>query len=245
MAAKQADKDRRAKVAELQRQAKAVERRRTLTVVGAGVAIVVLVAGAVTYAIVNDKSQAPSGQLAKQGVPQAMAECDPVKSEKATGGGDHVGPQTEKASITKIKYSTVPPAFGQHFVTPEFPNRQFYTANDRPKMENLVHNLEHGYSVLWYDDTIQGADIGALKAIAREANKSRNALNKFIVTQWDESYGKFPAGKHIAISHWSADAKDTTNQEGHRLLCGKVSGEAVAKYIADYPLTSAPEAGAQ
>ncbi|MGL5828694.1 MAG: DUF3105 domain-containing protein [Angustibacter sp.] len=245
MAAKQADKDRRAKVAELQRQAKAAERRRTAVVAGVGLAIIVLVAGLVTYAIIDDKANAPSGQLAKLGVPQALAECDPVKSESATGSGDHVGPQTNKADITKVKYTTVPPAFGQHFVQPEFPNRQFYTSVDRPKIENLVHNLEHGYSILWYDNTIKGADIDALKAITREANKSRNALNKFIVSSWDDSYGKFPAGKHIAISHWSADAKDTSKQTGHRLLCGKVSGEAVAKFIADYPLTSAPEAGAQ
>ncbi len=245
MAAKQADRDRKAKVAELQRQAKAAERRRTFMVVGIGVSVVGLMAGAVTYAIVSDKSRAPSGQLAKLGVTQALAECDPVSTDPATGGGDHVGPETKESSVTSVKYATVPPAFGKHFVRPEFPNRQFYTKTDRPKMENLVHNLEHGYSVLWYDETVKDDQIGILKAISREANKSRNALNKFIVSEWDPAYGKFPASKHIGISHWSADAKDTKKQSGHRQLCGKVSGEVVADFIAKYPLTSAPEAGAQ
>ncbi|MGH3682534.1 MAG: DUF3105 domain-containing protein, partial [Natronosporangium sp.] len=28
--------------------------------------------------------------------------------------------------------------------------RGFYTPDDRPRVEQLVHNLEHGYTVLWY-----------------------------------------------------------------------------------------------
>ncbi|GAB3598932.1 hypothetical protein GCM10027446_30230 [Angustibacter peucedani] len=245
MAAKKADQDRKAKIAEMQRQAKAAERRRSLAIVGVAVAVVVVIAGAVTFAIVKDDSRVPGGSLASLGVPAAQASCDAITDDKAVGSGEHVGPQTNKPDVTKVDYSTVPPTSGQHFVTPEYPNRQFYTADDRPRMETLVHNLEHGYTVLWYDDTATSAQVADLKAITREANGSTDAQSKFIVSAWDTAYGTFPAGKHFAMSHWSADQNDLTKQTGHRQLCGAVSGEVVAKFIAAHPRTEAPEPNAQ
>ncbi len=245
MAAKKADHDRKAKIAEMQRQAKAAERRRTLVIVGAAVAVVAVMAAAVTYAIVRDDSRVPSGALASLGVPAAQAACDPVTDDPATGGGEHVGPGTSKPDVSVVKYSTVPPTSGQHFVSPEYPNRQFYTADDRPKMENLVHNLEHGYTVLWYDDTATTAQIADLKAIGREANQSSAARDKFIVSAWDPAYGDFPAGKHFALSHWSADPQTPSKQTGHRQLCGNVSGAVVAEFTTAHPSTQAPEPNAQ
>jgi hypothetical protein len=245
VSAKKSDQDRKAKIAEMQRQARAGERRRTLLIVGAAGVVVALIAGAVTFAIVTDDSRAPSGALTAQGVPAAEAGCDPVTEDEATGSGSHVGPGTDKPDLTTVKYSTVPPTTGEHFPAPEFPNRQFYTADDRPPMENLVHNLEHGYSVLWYDDTLSTEQVSQLKAISREANQTTEAQQKFVVSAWDTAYGAFPAGKHVALSHWSADAKDLKKQSGHRLLCGSVSGEAVQSFIKKHPRTSAPEPNGQ
>lgn len=245
MAAKKADHDRKAKIAEMQRQAKAAERRRTLTVVGAAVAVVVVIAGAVTFAIVRDTSRVPSGNLASLGVPTAQAACDPITNDPAVGGGAHVGPGTDKSTMTKVKYATVPPSSGEHFASPEYPARQFYTASDRPRVESLVHNMEHGYTVLWYDDTATTEQVSQLKAVSREANKSADAQGKFIVSAWDTAYGAFPAGKHFALSHWSADAKDSKKQTGHRQLCGNVSGEVVAAFVKAHPRTEAPEPNAQ
>lgn len=245
MAAKKADLDRKAKIAEMQRQAKAAERRRTLTVVGAAIAVVVVIAAAVTFAITRDTSRVPSGSLASLGVPAAQASCDPVTNDDASGGGAHVGPGTDKPNETTVKYTTVPPSSGPHFAAPEYPARQFYTAADRPRIENLVHNLEHGYTILWYDDSATSEQISQLKAISREANDSADARNKFIVSAWDPAYGSFPAGKHFALSHWSADPGDLKKQTGHRQLCGGVSGEVVASFIKAHPENQAPEPGAQ
>jgi hypothetical protein len=245
VAAKKADQDRKAKLAEMQRQAKAAERRRTLVVVGAALAVVVVIAGAVTFAIVRDDARVPSGSLASLGVTTAEASCDPITNDPAEGGGAHVGPGTDKPAETTVKYATVPPSSGEHFVSPEYPARQFYTASDRPRMENLVHNLEHGYTVLWYDDTATTEQVSQLKAISREANDSADAKSKFIVSAWDTAYGDFPAGKHFALSHWSADPNDLKKQTGHRQLCGKVSGAVVASFIKAHPASEAPEPGAQ
>lgn len=237
MATKKPDKDRKAKIAELQRQAKAAERRRTLTIVGAAGVVVALMGGAVAYAIVSDDSRVPNGPIASIGVAAGAASCDPVTDDKTTGSGQHVE--------GTVKYSTVPPTSGEHNPAPEFPSRGFYTAQDRPQMEKLVHNLEHGYTVLWYDDTATKTQLAALRGIADKARDSPVAREKFIVSSWDTAYGTFPARKHFALSHWSADANDLTKQTGHRQLCGDVSGAVVNDFITAYPLTSAPEPGAQ
>ena len=234
--AKTVDKDRKAKIAEMQRQSKAADRRRTLTIVGAALVVVALMGGAVTYAIVSDDNRVPGGELAALGVSAAAASCDPVTSDPATGGGNHVE--------GTVKYATVPPSSGSHNGTPEYPNRGFYTAGDRPQMEKLVHNLEHGYTVLWYDGSTSAKQLATLRAIGKKANASTDAKEKFIVSAWDTAYGAFPAGKHFALSHWSADPKDVKKQTGHRELCGDVSGATVESFIKAYPHTSAPEPGA-
>ena len=248
MAKKSADRDRRARIAEMQRQAKAAERRRTLLIVGTAVLVVAVIAGAVGFAILRDPNRPPSGELKDLGVAASAASCDPVTNDKATGGGVHVGPGTEQPNVTKVKYSTVPPTSGQHFAAPEYPNREFYDEGDRPKMETLVHNLEHGYTILWYDNTATTEQKATLRAIAKKANDSTQARDKFIVSAWDPAYGTFPAGKHFALSHWAADPKDPSNeskQQGHRQLCGAISGDVVQKFITTYPRTLAPEPNAQ
>ena len=32
-------------------------------------------------------------------------------------------------------------------------DERFYTKDSRPELEALVHNLEHGFTILWYDET--------------------------------------------------------------------------------------------
>ena len=245
MATKSADKERKAKVAELQRQAKATERRRTLTIVGAAGVVVALMAGAVTYAIVTDDKRVPSGSLASLGVAASEASCDPETTDKAVGGGEHVGANTTKPNETRVKYTTVPPSTGAHYGAGEYPNRQFYTAEDSPRVESLVHNLEHGYTVLWYDKAATDKQLATLKAVAKQANQTTAARDKFIVSAWDTAYGTFPPGKPFALSHWSAEPGDLTKQAGNRQLCGDVSGAVVNDFITKHPLTSAPEPGAQ
>lgn len=245
MATKNDSKERKAKIAQMQREAKAAERRRTLTVVAAVVAVVVLMAGAVTYAIVTDTSRVPGGALTSLGVSAAAAACDPVTTDAPNGSGEHVGPGTSKPNETRVKYTTVPPSSGPHYAAPEYPNREFYTVADRPRIEALVHNLEHGYTLLWYDSSTTTEQLATLKAIAAKANATTAARNKFIVSAWDNSYGTFPPGKHFALSHWSGEPGAPTKQAGHRQLCGNVSGAVVNSFVMAYPLTSAPEAGAQ
>jgi hypothetical protein len=229
--AKTAEKDRKARVEQMRKQQEAAERRRTLLVVGAAVAAVLVLTG-VVFKVVRD-AQAQKDP-ANTGVAAAAASCDPVTSDPVVGSGVHVGPQTDQPTVTKVKYKTVPPTSGEHFVSPAYPALAFYSKDDRPAMEVLVHNLEHGYTVLWYTSATPQAQVDQLKQLSDQVRSMRETGGKFIVSAWDDSYGTFPAGKTIGVSHWGA-------KTGHRLLCSSVSGAAVKSFVTSYPSTDAPE----
>ena len=114
----------------------------------------------------------------------------------------------------------------------------------------LVHNLEHGYNILWYDETV-AADDGLLKEIEDIAGKfpgSTDPRNKFIAAPWTSEDGAdFPQGSHIALTHWSAGGTsggEPSDQEGIWQYCEAPSGEAVASFVEDYPFTDSPEPNA-
>lgn len=231
---KQKDRDRRAQVEEMRRAQEAHERRKSMlfitlaAVVGLG-----LVAAAALPAYLKSHNDPAKKGLGAFGVSASAAGCGDVLTDATEGSADH------KPDGTVVKYAQVPPSSGSHWAAPAFPAREFYTARDRPEMEQLVHNLEHGYTIFWYDDTIKGAALGDLKDIAVSA-RSQAAVGptgKFIVSAWDDAYGTFPKGKHVAMSHWGA-------KKGHRLVCGQVSGAAVDGFIKKFPASDAPEPSA-
>jgi hypothetical protein len=229
--AKTAEKDRKARIEQMRKAQQATERRRTLLVVGAAVLAVLVLTG-VVFKVVRD-AQAQKDP-ANTGVAAAAASCDQATSDPVTGSGVHVGPQTDQPNVKKVAYKTVPPTSGEHFVSPAYPALAFYSKDDRPAMEVLVHNLEHGYTVAWYTAATPQAQVDQLKQISDQVRAMPETGGKFIVSAWDDSYGTFPSGKTIGVSHWGA-------KTGHRLLCGSVSGAAIKSFVTSYPSTDAPE----
>jgi len=241
---KQISRDRKARIAELQQQEKARESRVRLQIIaGCGALLLVLAAG-ITYAVIDTRNGQPDVAITAIGVPAAAALCDQPTTDKASGNGRHV----DLSKTPKIRYSTVPPSSGSHVSEPSVSDRKFFTAADRPRIEALVHNLEHGYTVLWYDQAGGQARKAELEKLAKVANEIEAASGKFIVSAWDSSYGELPAGKKFALSHWSAtlgaDKKSVAGQSGHRQLCADLSGEVVKAFVQKFPRTSAPEPGA-
>ena len=233
MSTKKASQDRKARLAEVQKAQKARERK---VVIGIVVGCLVLLAGlggVVAYAINDARSQ----QLPNLGVPAAAASCDAVVTDNAEGSGEHVGPGTPKPDQTRVDYGTIPPSSGPHFAAPDVSERRFYTAADRPPLETLVHNLEHGYTVLWYDGAKAKGKEQLLRDIAEQANKQPQAQDKYLVVEWDSSRGQFPADKPSALAHWTKEA-------GKRQLCGDLSGAVIVDFITDFPASDAPEPGA-
>jgi hypothetical protein len=238
---KHISQDRKARMAEMKQKEKARENRVRLQIIAGCVALLLVLAAGITYAIFDARRKAPEVAIAAIGVPASAASCDPVTTDTAGGGGAHVEPGT----TSKLKYDTVPPSSGHHFSQPEVSDRRFFTAADRPAIERLVHNLEHGYTLLWYDQKAGEAKKAQLEELAKLANKIDSASQKFIVSAWDPSYGELPPGKKFALSHWSATVGTNqlaqANQAGHRQLCGDLSGAVVKAFIDQYPRTSAPE----
>jgi hypothetical protein len=233
---KVAEKDRRARVEAMRQQQLAKERRKSgLIVVLAVVIGLGLVAAALVPAYLNKRNDPANKSLSSFGVSTAAASCSAAKT---TSGTNTEALRTHVADGTVEKYKTIPPSYGPHWATPVLSARSFYAVKDRPQMEQLVHNLEHGYTIVWYDNTIKGAQLSTLKDLSTSARaRDETAPSKFIVSAWDDAYGDFPAGKHIGISHWGA--KSSTVQ-----LCGKVSGQVVSTFIKKHPAADSPEPSA-
>ena len=126
------------------------------------------------------------------------------------------------------------------------------SVSDRPELESLIHNLEHGYTILWYDETVAEDEsvLNELRAVAKKFPGTDNYRYKFIAAPWtaDAADGtKFPEGQHIALTHWSIGGEgetDTSKQVGVWKYCSEFSGEALEKFMLDYPYLDSPEPGA-
>ena len=234
--AKKSERDSRRAVAEQMRQEQArKERRRSLLILGTCVLVVLGLLGTAIFVYVKDlrEEKAAAGPpLAKLGVSTAKAACDPVKKAKATGNNSHIDPGT------KIPYPDAPPSFGPHWgnYLQGSEIRSFYTVDDRPEVERLVHSLEHGHTILWYDDTVKPGT-AAYKNVKAMSGKFGEG-DKFIAAPWTKADGaSFPSGKHVALTHWTGPE----DQQGITQYCGAPSGPVLAQFMKKYPARSSPE----
>ncbi|MCX6395694.1 MAG: DUF3105 domain-containing protein [Propionibacteriales bacterium] len=139
-----------------------------------------------------------------------------------------------------LTYDEAPPAFGKHWAVPlalsEY--RVLFTVEDRPAKELLVHSLEHGYTVLWYDAVLarDPEQMQVLKDVMTEFQ----VKDAVVAAPWTaKDGGPFPAGTHVALTHWSVE----DGEKGVWRYCGGVSGAAIKEFIIEYPHTDAPEGG--
>jgi hypothetical protein len=241
MAKSTKDRDRRAVVEQMRRDQQRAERRRTIAVISACVVVGLVIIGLAAIPLIR-QNQVESGALASIGSSKSAAGCQKLVEKEATGNQEH------RPEGTVIDYPDSPPAFGPHYPTPAPFARKFYTADDRPKLENLVHNLEHGYTLLWYDETIADDDqaMADLRAIASKFTDDSNLRNKSKIVPWTADDGApFPDGQHLAFTHWSigGDGDASGDQTGITQFCSEPSGAAVEQFIQDYPYTDSPEPG--
>lgn len=209
----------------LRAQARAAERRRNLIAYGAAGLVALLVLAVAIVPPIVSRANAPENQAWTHfGVRAAAAGCTDVTVPADQAKRDHV--------TTPVTYSLVPPAGGPHFndaTSPDTSPTHFFGPSSKITVESYVHNLEHGYLVVWYAPTLRGKDLDALKGIAAKAAKTRPA-NKVKIVPWPAARGAFPAGKEVALTAW-----------GHEQTCDRVSGPAVQAFADRFPVTQAPE----
>lgn len=231
--------DRKARVEALKKEQKAQERKKTLIFGSVAIVIVGVLVGIPVLSII-DENKKESRAFDQLGVPVGLAGCDAtVQTDKVSADdGNH-----ESDPTVRIDYDTAPPSHGRHFQSPITVNtRGFYETGDSPRVEELVHNLEHGYNIVWYSSAVTGTDLDELKAIA-EKMRDTNETRKFMVVPWDSARGAFPENKTIAISHWGAPTKqgDYATSTGYRQYCQQVSGTAIKSFVDKYPSSDSPE----
>lgn len=224
--------NRRERLEELRRQQQAAERRRTITIIGAFTLVGLLIVGAAAYVPIRDWITDPSRKpMSAFGVPASQAGVTKPTKDKASGNAVHI-------DEGKLDYETVPPSSGPHRTQPASFSRTFYTPEDRPEVEQLVHNLEHGYTIVWYDETIAKDEeqMEQLRLIARRFETDEwDPEKKFIAAPWTKADGgSFPKGKHLAFTRWTTEA-------GRRVFAEKVSGEAIENFMKKYPWRDSPE----
>ena len=235
---------RRAVADDIRKKQQRAEKRKTLSIVGVCVGVALIIIGAAAFKPIKDwwdLRQFNGKDLSAIGAPATV--CQKVITKKATGNQEHV------AEGTLLDYTDAPPAFGKHYPVPDPMDRKLYLADDRPALGNLVHNLEHGYSILWYDTTVADdqTQMDELRAIADKLQGTGNFRLKFKAVPWldtDEAGKTFPDGQHIALTHWSAGGNgetDTSKQVGVWQYCSAVSGEALSTFMIDYPYLDSPE----
>lgn len=234
-----APQSRRDKLASLEASRKKEQRTRTIRLLVICVVLAVALLAYPVYLFVDDY-RARNAALEDLGSSLAAAGCDPIAEQPATGNQDHV------PEGTKVDYAQAPPDSGTHNPAPAPFTKHFYLAADRPPVETLVHNLEHGYTVVWYRADAPDEQIQNLERIAKTfGSDDYNPADKFIAAPWSEADGAgFPAGKSVVITRWTADPNnpsDPTNQRGARQACTEVSGAAIKEFMAKYPVANSPE----
>lgn len=233
-----AKNDRRAVAERLRKEHERKEKLRSRLILGVSLAIVAGLLAAALIPYLQDrarKNELAGLALDKLGAAESAAGCQDRRIVDATGAGQHENPGT------KIQYDAAPPAFGSHWgnFLSGVEIRNFYSTQDRPEIERLVHSLEHGHTILWYDDTVKPGteSYGQIKEIADKLD----AQDYFMAAPWTAQDGAdFPDGTHVALTHWTGPTK----QEGITQYCAKPSGEVIQQFMKDYDKMNAPEPGA-
>lgn len=232
------DGNRRDRLASFEKARKAEQRRRTILLLAI---CLVVAAGLLAYPVylVAKDSKATSAGLAAIGTPLSDAGCDPVQENQATGNQEHV------AEGTKVEYAQSPPDSGRHYASPALFTKHFYSTDDRPEIETLVHNLEHGYTLAWYRADAPEDEIAALRQAAGTfGSETYDPTQKFIAAPYSTTDGTFPDGKDVVLARWTANPanpSDQAQQKGVHQSCTRVSGQAITDFMAKYPYASSPE----
>ena len=137
---------------------------------------------------------------------------------------------------TSIHYTGVPPVSGRHSAQWADITKTLYVSADRPELGELVHSQEHGWTIVWYDATVSPAD---LEDVAAEIE----SVPKVVIVPWTAEDGaSFPAGKHVAFTHWEATGAGTGTE--WRKFCAAANADSILDFAQRHPYTDAHEPSA-
>jgi hypothetical protein len=142
---------------------------------------------------------------------------DRIGSRVVDDGGGHIADGTVGGP-----YSSTPATSGQHWGTPA--NWGVYTAGNPAVESQVIHNLEHGGMVIWYQSTATQADVDALTQFTQQ--QLGTAQSKVILSPWSGEDFEHP----IALTAWN-----------WILYLDTADIDQVRAFQNDHPATDAPE----
>ncbi|HEX5950746.1 MAG TPA: DUF3105 domain-containing protein [Actinomycetota bacterium] len=189
---------------ELQRQSQRARRNRLIAI---GVSVV-LVAAAVVFLMTRPEEQSAASERAAQVLATSAAQttaagCAEVQDVGAYQPEDqdqaHVGTDDGPAEMPAFStYPSQPPASGPHGTTTLAAG--VYTSP--PPMEPLIHSLEHGAAVVWYDPNAPAAELGEIQDFYADPEVGA----RVIVAPYDYpdqgEAGALPEGTQMALVSW-------------------------------------------
>ena len=119
-------------------------------------------------------------------------------------------------------YGSVPATSGQHWSTPA--NWGVYTPANPAVESQVIHNLEHGGIVIWYQSTATQEDIDALTQFTQQALNS--SAYKVILSPWSGQ----DFGHPIAVTAWD-----------WLLYLDSADIDQIRAFQEDHPASDAPE----
>jgi hypothetical protein len=228
------NRDRKQRLEDLRSQQKAAERRKNFIFAGSAIVVaLILIGAAVIPAYLHDRSKKAKEKIGYQASPtsaEKAAGCLGVHNDPLSAAAQHVeGPidyAKEKYGDDRDGVTPIPPTGGKHNALSLGDTVRFYPLAAKPRAERAVHNLEHGYIVVWYDSKLPADQVTKLQELAKS-----QTLTRLLVVGWWQ--GDLPAGKHVVFTSW-----------GRTDRCSTVSDAVATKFYEDH-LNSpvAPEAG--
>lgn len=139
-----------------------------------------------------------------------------IGRQQADAGGVHIPPGQQGTG-----YTSVPATSGQHWNTADSPGPWGVYANAQPQ-ERLIHNLEHGGIVIWYQPSrLDAAGVAALTTYVRQ--QVTTAQFKVILVPWSGA----DFGHPIAVTVWNwLLYLDTANVDAVRTFLDAHYGQA-------------------
>ena len=240
----QARREREQIRAQMQRR----KRNRTIGTVLVAVALAAAVIGFLLLPSAGDDVDLPGAEALIASAEEAAtaASCDEVRTVEPYGADDqtHIGGEGFPTLPDLSTYPSVPPTSGPHDGGGTLPAGIY---DSPPPMGLLLHSLEHGGAVVWYDPAAPQEEIDRIKAFyGQRVDDVPVGQDRVIVAPYDypadEGAGTLPAGSRMALAAW------------HRLqTCADPSLEVALDFTSRFAFPTAlerewegeaPEAGA-
>ena len=186
-------KQRRGVKLEEQRKQEAAARRRRLALTGLVALIVLGLVGLGVANFIADKKKLAADRAEAQEQQEAMG-CTPDEEQPSAGAGHFENDAELRSSPPETIYTDRPASSGKHHGA--VVKSGFYDVKVDERL--LVHDLEHGYIVVHYDE---GATDEEVAAIEEEVTKHIDGdFPKMIAAPFD---GELPEDKNIAFTAWT------------------------------------------